>query len=176
MEEYRKQLLEVFAINRKNKGISQKKLSQITGIDQGDISKIETGKTNVSLDTLIRFANGIDMEIEVTLIPKKTDKIYYEEQTNWDIKNYNYLHRYLHRMIYYHNKYRDEIEKINLNKISPETKVLIYCIIKYYHFEFLFENENLKELSNVQPLTRPLIIDDNPLNEDNIYKEMNIII
>ena len=116
------------------------------------------------------------MEIEVTLIPKKTDKIYYEEQTNWEIKNYNYLHRYLHRMIYYHNKYRDEIEKINLNKTSPETKVLIYCIIKYYHFEFLFENENLKELSNVQPLTRPLIIDDNPLNEDNIYKEMNVII
>ena len=41
------------------------------GIDQSDISKIETGNANPSLSTLKRLAEGMDMILRLEFIPKK---------------------------------------------------------------------------------------------------------
>ena len=41
---------------RKDKNITQKELSDLTGITQGDISKIENGNANPSLKTLKKLA------------------------------------------------------------------------------------------------------------------------
>jgi len=46
---------------RKSSGITQKQLSEKTGIAQGDISKIENGEANPSLKTLKHLASGMDM-------------------------------------------------------------------------------------------------------------------
>ena len=41
---------------RKNAGLTQKELSERTGIAQGDISKLENGNANPSIRTLQRLA------------------------------------------------------------------------------------------------------------------------
>ena len=54
---------------RKNSGITQKQLAEKTGISQGDISKIETGEANPSLNTLKRLAFGMGMKIKLEFLP-----------------------------------------------------------------------------------------------------------
>ena len=54
---------------RKNTGLTQKELSERTGIAQGDISKIETGEANPSLSTLKRLATGMDMRLRLEFLP-----------------------------------------------------------------------------------------------------------
>lgn len=56
---------------RKNCNMTQKELAERTGIDQSDISKIETGNANPSLATLKRLAEGMDMILRLEFIPKK---------------------------------------------------------------------------------------------------------
>lgn len=102
-------------------------------------------------------------------------KIYYEVQHDWNKDDYYYLHRTLHRLFYYYQKNSMEISEMDIDKMTDKTKVLIYCIIKYYNYDFLFSDyKNLSALENIKPLPETLVLDDNPLNEDNIYKQMNV--
>ena len=50
-------------------GITQKELSNRTGISQGDISKLENGSANPSLRTLQRLANGMGMKLKLEFVP-----------------------------------------------------------------------------------------------------------
>lgn len=100
---------------------------------------------------------------------------YYEDQTNWTSDEYYCLHRYLHRMFYYYNDRMGEIKEIKFNRLSKETKAIIFCIIKYYNYDFLLDLDNLKELKNIKPLDKPLIIDGDTASDDDIYKEMNVV-
>ena len=54
---------------RKSAGLTQKQLSEKTGIAQADISKLENGNANPSLRTLRRLANGLGMRLKVEFIP-----------------------------------------------------------------------------------------------------------
>lgn len=54
---------------RKSAGLTQKQLSDITGIDQSDISRIENGDANPSLKTLKRLASGMDMKLKLEFLP-----------------------------------------------------------------------------------------------------------
>ncbi len=54
---------------RRASGLTQKELSELTGIAQGDISKLETGNANPSLRTLIRLAEGMGMQLKVEFCP-----------------------------------------------------------------------------------------------------------
>ncbi len=56
---------------RKRCNMTQKELAERTGIDQSDISKIETGNANPALSTLKRLANGMDMVLKLEFIPKQ---------------------------------------------------------------------------------------------------------
>lgn len=51
---------------RAKKGLSQKALSEATGIDQSDISKIERGVANPSVSTLSRLAEALDKKLIVS--------------------------------------------------------------------------------------------------------------
>lgn len=53
---------------RKSKHITQEELSRITGIAQGDISKIEKGNANPSLKTLQRIALGMGMTVRIEFV------------------------------------------------------------------------------------------------------------
>ena len=54
---------------RKKSGLTQKQLSERTGIAQGDISKLENGNANPSLKTLKRLASAMDMTLKVEFSP-----------------------------------------------------------------------------------------------------------
>lgn len=55
---------------RKRCNLTQKELAERTGIDQADISKIETGNANPALSTLKRLADGMGMILKLEFIPK----------------------------------------------------------------------------------------------------------
>ena len=54
---------------RKNSGLTQKQLSERTGIAQADISKLENGNANPSLRTLQRLAAGMGMKVKIEFLP-----------------------------------------------------------------------------------------------------------
>lgn len=49
--------------------ITQKELSEITGITQADISRIENGTRNPSLAMVKRIAEGLGMQLRLEFIP-----------------------------------------------------------------------------------------------------------
>ena len=56
---------------RKESGLTQKQLSERTGIAQADISKLERGNANPSLRTLQRLADGMGMNIRIEFVSNK---------------------------------------------------------------------------------------------------------
>lgn len=54
---------------RKNLNMTQNDLSKITGITQADISRIENGTRNPSLEMVKRLAAGMGMRLKLELIP-----------------------------------------------------------------------------------------------------------
>ena len=52
---------------RARTGISQKELSVKSGIDQSDISKIERGVANPSVNTIERLAKAMEMELNISI-------------------------------------------------------------------------------------------------------------
>ncbi|MCI8955649.1 MAG: helix-turn-helix transcriptional regulator [Eubacterium sp.] len=59
---------------RKEQNLTQKELSKRTGITQADISRIENGTRNPSLDMLRRLAKGMGMKLKLELVPYKKVK------------------------------------------------------------------------------------------------------
>lgn len=55
---------------RKKCNLTQKELAEKTGINQADISKIETGNANPTLQVLKRLAEGMDMILKLEFVPK----------------------------------------------------------------------------------------------------------
>lgn len=56
---------------RISQNLTQKQLSERTGINQADISKLENGTRNPSLNMLKRLADGLDMTLKLEFIPKQ---------------------------------------------------------------------------------------------------------
>ena len=54
---------------RKSSGLTQKQLSEKTGIAQADISKLESGNGNPSVRTLQRLAAGMGMRVKIEFLP-----------------------------------------------------------------------------------------------------------
>ena len=59
------QIIKAMIDARNEKGITQKELSSITGITQGDISKLENGTANPSIRTLQRIAEGLGKNLVI---------------------------------------------------------------------------------------------------------------
>lgn len=51
---------------RARKGLSQKELSELTGIDQSDLSRIERGTANPSVSTLYRIAQALGATLTIS--------------------------------------------------------------------------------------------------------------
>ncbi len=56
---------------RLSKNMTQKELSEKTGIAQTEISRLENGTRNPSIKLLQRLADGMDMVLNITFTPKK---------------------------------------------------------------------------------------------------------
>ena len=55
---------------RKEKNLTQKEIAERSGINQADISKIENGSRNPTIQLLQRLAEGLDMKLELKFVPK----------------------------------------------------------------------------------------------------------
>ena len=49
---------------------TQKELAERTGINQADISKLENGTRNPTLNLLKRLADGMGMSLKIEFVPK----------------------------------------------------------------------------------------------------------
>ena len=56
---------------RTSQNLTQKELAERTGINQADISKLENGTRNPSVNLLKRLADGMDMMLKIEFIPKQ---------------------------------------------------------------------------------------------------------
>ena len=56
---------------RTSKNLTQKELAERTGINQADISKLENGTRNPSINLLKRLADGMDMMLKIEFVPKQ---------------------------------------------------------------------------------------------------------
>lgn len=56
---------------RAEAGLSQSELAKKTGIDQSDISKIERGVSNPSIQTLNRIAEAMGMRLSLSFVPNE---------------------------------------------------------------------------------------------------------
>jgi transcriptional regulator with XRE-family HTH domain len=60
------------ADRRRELGLSQKQLAELTGTTQSAIARLESGGRPPRIDTLLRITNALDCELEVRLRPRTT--------------------------------------------------------------------------------------------------------
>ena len=56
---------------RTSQNMTQKELAERTGINQADISKLENGPRNPSVNLLKRLADGMGMALKIEFVPKR---------------------------------------------------------------------------------------------------------
>ena len=62
-------IIQAMIAARKSRNITQKELSEATGITQADISRIENGTRNPSLEMVKRLAAGMGMQLRLEFVP-----------------------------------------------------------------------------------------------------------
>lgn len=53
---------------RISNGLTQKQLSERTGISQADISRLESGAASPSVKTLVRVADALGMKVQINFV------------------------------------------------------------------------------------------------------------
>ena len=56
---------------RTSQNLTQKELAERTGINQADISKLENGTRNPSVNLLKRLADGMGMSLRIEFVPRQ---------------------------------------------------------------------------------------------------------
>ena len=56
---------------RTSQNLTQSELAKRTGINQADISKLENGTRNPSINLLKRLAEGMGMNLKIEFVPKQ---------------------------------------------------------------------------------------------------------
>jgi DNA-binding XRE family transcriptional regulator len=59
---------------RDRKKVSQRQLSKLSGVPQKTISRIENGIDVPKLKTLFKLADALDLQLELSLVEKKTNE------------------------------------------------------------------------------------------------------
>jgi len=68
MNEAEYKVIEEIIMARKEKNLTQKGLAELIGTRQSNISRLESGNYNPSLDLLIRIAQAMDKKLEVRIV------------------------------------------------------------------------------------------------------------
>ena len=63
------QIIRAILDGREKNNMTQKQLSEATGIGQADISRLENGTANPSLRTMKRLASGMGMRLQIEFVP-----------------------------------------------------------------------------------------------------------
>ena len=67
----RRNIVEQYIAQRKQHNLTQEELASIMGVTRPNISRFETGQYNPTLDLLVKMAECMDLEIEVTLVERQ---------------------------------------------------------------------------------------------------------
>lgn len=70
---HRERIGQQIAELRKSKGLTLKQLAEISGITFQNITKIEHGRYNVSIDILAKLCDALGVSIEIAKTKKGTD-------------------------------------------------------------------------------------------------------
>ena len=65
-EQIRWDLYLSLAESRYDKGLSQNQLAELSGVPQATIARIENGKSNPTLSTIVKLAEALDVWMELT--------------------------------------------------------------------------------------------------------------
>ena len=68
------QLIKAMLQGREEQNLSQRQLADRTGVTQSDISKIESGEANPTLETLKKLAKGLGMNLSISFTPDHQGK------------------------------------------------------------------------------------------------------
>ena len=63
-------VIEQFIAKRKERGMTQSDVATVTGIQRPNISRLESGYYNPTLDMLVRLADSIDCNVKITFVDK----------------------------------------------------------------------------------------------------------
>ena len=63
------EIIKMLVAARKEQNMTQSDLAKVTGINQADISKLENGNRNPSLNMLKKLAEGLGMQLKIEFIP-----------------------------------------------------------------------------------------------------------
>lgn len=67
------QIAQQIAARRRELGLSQSQLAELTGTTQSAIARLESGGRPPRIDTLLRITSALDCELEVYLRPRTTE-------------------------------------------------------------------------------------------------------
>ena len=63
------EIIKTLVAARKEQNMTQSELAKVTGINQADISKLENGNRNPSLNMLKKLAEGLGMYLKIEFVP-----------------------------------------------------------------------------------------------------------
>lgn len=66
-------IIDQYVALRKAKGLSQEKIANITGIARTNIVRIEAKKNVPTIEVLVKLADAIDMELDISFVKKRED-------------------------------------------------------------------------------------------------------
>ena len=69
-KDVRNHVIEQYIKCRKEKKMTQEQLSQRTGISRPNISRFESGNYNPSLEMMVRIAEALEMNLNMTLVSR----------------------------------------------------------------------------------------------------------
>ena len=70
--EIKERLLAEYIALRKSKKLSQEDIALLTGIARPNISRIENGKFDPTLEVLTKLASALDMKLEIRFVEKNS--------------------------------------------------------------------------------------------------------
>ena len=87
---------------------------------------------------------------------RKREKIYYQDQSDWTVNDYDFLYFNLNKAILNEQEWLKDIDK---NRLAEAAKAIIKSLINYYQKFHLYEKfPNLKDIENQEPLKQSLVI------------------
>lgn len=181
------------------KHISILQLSKRSGIGYNYVYKIVNNQTDFNrcgLETVKKLGDVLQMDLNSIYEYKCSyfaRKIYYQDQTDWDIANYGELNAELNKLfqigIEYHFardylsrdiascKQADfEIRCIKYSALSERTKCIMTAILNQQRIleRFTSVYNNLTPLTEQKPLAEKLYLSEEPYDLFPAYSEMNI--
>ncbi len=63
------EIIKTLVAARKEQNMTQSDLAKVTGINQADISRLENGNRNPSLNMLKKLAEGLGMQLKIEFVP-----------------------------------------------------------------------------------------------------------